>query len=186
MTKKLSLSQKKRIEVAKDVIALVNSGVLNPGHVGYIEFTGGNGYTDSDTTAAKMIGVWTESCDFKQVAKKCTVCALGAATLASLIKKDNVVKAAALIELADYNDRDVVDNELEDSVFSKEQMDLIESAYEGSCMGDVHCLGEDWDHASAFHEDHKNPANRLIAIMQNIIDHDGEFRPEVRYNVVKS
>jgi hypothetical protein len=130
--------------------------------------------------------LWTRSGDFKEVVKKCTVCALGAVTLASLVKRDDNVKAAALLQLAEDCDRDIVDDGLM-SVFSDHQMDLIESAYEMCSIGygSAFC-DQDTRNAVIFGKDHKNPSNRLIAIMQNIIDHKGEFKPAVRYDVVKA
>jgi hypothetical protein len=180
--------QKKRVEVAKDVIALVNSGVLHAGHRGYINPAGG--IIDPENRNESIINlmtIWTRSGDFKEVVKQCTVCALGAVTLASLVKREDEVKAAALLQLAEDCDRDIVDDELMCSVFSEEQMDLIESAYEQCAMGDKsYSTDEDTRDAVIFGKDHSTPSNRLIAIMQNIIDHKGEFKPAVRYDVVIS
>lgn len=65
------------------------------------------------------------------------------------------------------------------------ELDLIEAAFEGDLVCSDH-----WDYddpevnaATDFCADHCKPKYRLLAIMQNIIDHGGKFRPKVRYTV---
>jgi len=76
--------------------------------------------------------------------------------------------------------------------FSDRQLNLIETAFEKRyCFADP---AYDDDQASApelyaaaiqFGEDHRNSRDRLQAIMQNIVDHKGTFKPAVRYTVTK-
>lgn len=175
---KSASKQNQRVLIAKDVIKLINSGILNLGHVGYV--------TPDSSDESEMFSDWLNEGDFTGVVKKCTVCALGAATLASIVRKDNKEKLNAIKDIASYFDYDLVDGNLSD-VFDGRTMGLIETAYERQFVREhdsVELTEEEIDEAVVFGADHKNSANRVIAIMQNIIDHKGKFVPSVRYDVI--
>jgi hypothetical protein len=111
-------------------------------------------FDEFDTTASKA------------VTAKCDVCAIGGMFLSrfNLYNKEN-----------DYvGDSDTMKDRLEEAGFTSEQLRLIERCFEGwGSIEDEHPWLAELD----------NPEDRLIAIMQNIVDHKGTFKPKVAYEV---
>lgn len=95
------------------------------------------------------------------VAKRCTVCARGALMISKISKFNDHVVASFDGFLPSWE----TSFALEDA-FDYTELRLIEKAFEN-----------EWS------DRHPNPNDRLIAIMQNLIDHDGEFNPDVEYVV---
>ena len=116
---------------------------------------------------------------------KCEACARGVMMLVKVAKWNHWDGDF------DYVDNDKTTNALEDA-FTEEELDLIECFFERSC---TFVEGEYFDNQyEAFAEKYgaspinwgpNKPDDRLLCIMQNIIDHDGEFKPEVEYEIKK-
>lgn len=107
----------------------------------------------------------------------CTVCGIAACFVAAVDKIDDITLGEA---------DGMSDNAMRDYLcrwFSKEQVRLIEAAFERDFSFAYHHVesgdrGEVSDAAEAFGRQHVDPKERLIAIMKNIIDNEGTFRPQ--------
>lgn len=140
----------KRVEIAKDVLSQIAAEriVACPGQ-----------YIDTDA--------------------RCQVCALGSMfrvlvddAAFEVTKTKNVSK-----QLADI--REVLLDH-----FSSEQLGLIECAFEGAVgyinvddYEDTDDLPAEVESALAYADKYEDPQDRLVAIMQNIVDNDGMFVP---------
>lgn len=154
---KLMTREQRKVAIAKDVIKQINAGVFDiRSRFGYIMNKRGKGM-HCMVSKDNALGI----------AKQCGMCARGALMI-SRIAKFNEVKIHAGFSV--YREDTIA--ALEDA-FTENELSSIESAFEGS----------HYFFHSQFHNDHKSDANRLIAICQNIVDHKGFFRPEVRYDV---
>jgi hypothetical protein len=127
-----------------------------------------------------------------KITKNCETCALGACFV-SYIRLYNKVKIddfiirnddiAHTIEF-DYNDN--IFHKLK-SIFTQNQLDEIESAFELRDMGDEHHFGDDgyeidedrFQDAIQFGYQYSTPSDRLAAIMKNIVKNNGKFVPVV-------
>lgn len=119
------------------------------------------------------------------IGEHCNMCARGALLLSRAIRFNSLT-------LADLGvwDRNVEAIPEETTFglagsFTERQLGLIEAAFEQNTeyaenVGFSDTIG---DQAKQFGDDHPDHANRLIAILQNIIDHNGTFKPAVRYEV---
>jgi hypothetical protein len=154
-------------QVAKDVLVLLakKPKLMQFGHFGYVAPIWPTAQTRDEQAAAHAAAQ-----DFKDVLLKekqlsCGVCALGALFVAKVMRTDDCP-----FHLESYG-RDEVSTKLV-SLFSDEQMDLIESAYE--LYGNQSEPGS----AAAFGAKFKAGKPRLKAICQNIIENKGKFKPE--------
>jgi hypothetical protein len=155
---KLMTRKQRKVAIAKDVIKQVNAGVFDAkSQHGYVVPM--NGYLNGPVEQRNAIAV----------AKECHVCARGALMLSRIAKFNDMV----INPICGNIEQEQTAKALEDAFTSRELYE-IERAFEG---------GEDGSDYRRFFLDHKNSNNRLIAICQNIIDHKGTFRPEVRYVV---
>jgi hypothetical protein len=167
--------------VAKDVIAQLNRRTkgyeATPGLYVYIECVIPTNVTDLQDAIPSI----------ENQVGKCNVCALGAAVLSKARLFDNVpidgeaASYGGVISL-DYDD---CFNGLKD-IFSESQLQLIEAAFEGWDEGS-------WEtnpairRAVAFGEKYiDDDKKRMKAIMQNIIDNDGTFKPPAVPKVTRS
>lgn len=168
--KKMSQVEKK-IAIAKDVIALIKAEVLNA-EKGYkyetfykemIEYT-----PDSQVQSVLNDRIETVKCD---------VCAIGAVALAKIRIGNDCTKE----DLGANESDNLIDNVSD--IFDEAEMRLMEVMFESVGMTDEaeemveEVYGDDtlWQ-AEAFHQSYKDDNARLIAIMQNIIDNEGEIK----------
>lgn len=154
-----------RVAVAKDVIKWINAGSLSPKR--------GDGYVVFGESA---------SATFKGLAKNCTVCAMGAALLSSFRLFDGEGFSHVV------NEGGVCSEEIKfqlDGLFDINQLKLMEKAFEAIPLLDyeTESHGLDWT-AEIFGSHFKNDADCLIAIMQNVIDNEGTFKPHIQYEMV--
>lgn len=143
-----TLTRAQRVEVAKDVIALCRSRQRK------IKIdTGAYFDTDYDKEASLLR-------ERGQLTAKrlppCTVCARGALFVASVDRYDRCE-----LSPGDYLSSLVQDRSEDD--WGSKQTKLIESAFEGWLGGDELLP--------------RAPKERLIAIMENIVANNGEYRP---------
>ena len=107
------------------------------------------------------------------------MCARGALMLARIDKYNSITwgQTGRLIHIGSTTTSDVLSD-----AFGVHQLHLIECAFErSSAFLNRSRAGVD---AYRFGSDFPDPNLRMMAICQNIIDHDGEFRPRVRYEIV--
>lgn len=187
MTKIKNLTKKQaRVAIANDVLKLLNSR--------HLKVASSNGYlVVKDNTDIKDIVGDNMLCDaqpsINKLVKNCEVCALGSAMVSYVRLFDNIT----LRELGIHNsfwDKDeiIIETDKIDiseklgDIFSLEQLDMIEAAFErDSTFADYEDKGDSFHNkinkSLLFGEKYKSDRQRLIAIMQNIVDNDGTFKP---------
>jgi hypothetical protein len=164
------------IAVAKDVIKQLNSQ-KNP------LCAGNYGYVASDYKFESDAGDLQKYVEEVQKAN-CRVCALGAALLSKARLFNHVpVKKISSKRYGTETFGIDVDNETVykglSSVFSKAQMQLIESAYERGNFGPESRRAKDEIiDAILFGDKYVDKKERLIAIMRNLIKNEGVFIPK--------
>jgi hypothetical protein len=144
----------RRVAIAKDAMAYLQDGLLTPTSGVYVAFGGTPGGYKSKT-ADEILN------------DDCTVCALGALFIARASNR-----ATAKMQQREWMNvsRSGCRSELR-TAFSVSELKEIEAAFEGWMEYE-----DDWYIRSS--------SDRLLTILQNIIDHDGDFRPEVEYDIV--
>jgi hypothetical protein len=149
--------RERRIAVAKDVIADILAAKY--------KVRQSYGYVKSDAMPETLDGQeWAEQLGY------CTVCARGALMVTKLRNYDNW-KANDAIGCTPTSSRTRVEPvettlALHDC-FSEARLLVIERYFEKDQWSGTHCADD-----------------RLLAIMQNIIDHKGTFKPSVEYEIV--
>lgn len=150
----------RRVMVAKDVLALIDLGALKTNLSGYLIIRG-----DVSKTVSTLLAQ-TNSCQ---------ICAIGAAYVASVLRFNQKIGNKSHMN----TDGGEMCEEMSE-IFTGKQLALMEEAYELDYYGD-HLSG-----AYKFGNDHGNKEDRLIAIWQNVLDHNGTFAPSDRYVVTAS
>jgi hypothetical protein len=120
-----------------------------------------------------------------QIIPNCEVCALGAC-FTSYITTNNNVTVGDLFKTTISN-TDMYATSYEfirsklDTVFSKDQLDLIEYAFEQGHVDYYSRVSYDpiYQKAEAFGNRFQHARMRLMAIMKNIVSNDGWFKPEL-------
>lgn len=143
----------KRVLIAQDVIAQLLKKTYRAKFGDYIKLDDTARYDDDVQK------------NFDSVS--CNTCALGALFMSH-------VKFCNNIKFGDIRNITYVTPQLRtlEQYFPKEQLSLIETAFEGSSYL---YLCEETKEAEEFHKKYKNDEERLIAIMENIIDNKGTF-----------
>jgi hypothetical protein len=149
--------RERRIAVAKDVVADILAARY--------EVRQGYSYVRSDAAPETLDGQeWAEQLGY------CTVCARGALMVTKLRNYDNWKADDVIGRPPSFTHTRVEPVEttlaLHDC-FSEAQLLVIERYFERDQWSDTHCADD-----------------RLLAIMQNIVDHDGRFVPSVEYEIV--
>ena len=113
--------------------------------------------------------------------RTCAVCALGACFASAVRLSNGVALSEETISVDHSTDdntanfgNDAVFNEKVASYFSNRQLALIESAFE---KDDDFSRGYDVEDAIDFGQAYEDDTDRLQAIMENIVEHEGEFVP---------
>ncbi len=140
-----------RVQVARDVIGRIRSGFLTPAVGAYVD----DNYSAED----------------------CQACALGA--MFCVLVADAEAREVSTLETA-HEQLKIIRPLLLDH-FSSEQLGLVECAFEG-CSGYYEGelteeMPDDLSMALDYFSDYPDEAERLVAIMQSIIDNEGTFVP---------
>lgn len=175
--------EKKRVRVAKDVIDQLQAGTLLAGHHGYLNLGDvRNHWPPADLPhkfrdlAKGVLYMYRERADvnltevFDEV--KCTVCGIGACFVAAVRRNDQVTVG----DLVHWGN-DGFMREYLSAWFSREQLAMIEAAFEKSLNFNLSGNRQRREQAVKFGLRFDDPTERLIAIMQNIIDNGGTFVP---------
>jgi len=190
-----SLSKaERRVALAKKVIRWANTGKVRP-------------VTDSYAVTYRKGGETSITSDdlyrrvtpraVKDIRKNCRVCAVSALALARIELFDQITWEDMEAEGADYMDDPIV-NLAPSSLFqhyadgNDEMARVLRGAFSYAQIGLIVAAFDRGrgafgpaSHVAAvnFGMDFGNTHDRLVAIMQNIVDHDGTFKPTVRYEV---
>lgn len=154
-----------RVAIAKDVIARVKAGKIEPWSGAFV----------IDLPEA------SDGDDMRSVMRKhdkpCRACALGGLFLASLERRNGVTYGSVVdVGFSVIGLENEATVNYVSSVFGRDQAKLVEIAFEqgrGYCRDD----GEAVTRAEAFGARYDSDTDRLIAIMRNIIRNDGDFVP---------
>lgn len=162
-------TNKKAVTIAKDVISLLNMHLIKAKTGDYVSLVA----SEEEWDIKSLQKILKKRSKTKNP-KPCFTCGIGACLVARIWKKNNFNIDSDNF----YTDRGAVEDGLKDT-FSERELDLIESAFEmivGSMDGNIEY--EQWD-AVRFGKQYKSDRNRLIAIMNNIIENKGRFIPKV-------
>jgi hypothetical protein len=160
----MTTTEDPRVAIAKDVLKQLPA--LNPSKGTYVYKPNGNKNLHPNDQAQQHID---------QISEDCQVCALGACFL-SYIRLFNKITVDEITYIENSIDpaHHTVKNALREH-FANEQLALIEAAFEGfRSPADTTAVVKVIED---FYNKHPNPKKRLKAIMQNIIDNNGEFKP---------
>ena len=156
-------NKKKRLAIAKDVILAVNQEKFIPKE-GYGYYTLEGEKANEDGEISYDAGDDVEVQGLLNDGMKCNCCAMGAV----LMSKIRLGNDCTLGKLEHSSDSFII-RELE-GIFSRHELRTMEHVFEGE--GDFSEM--------EFYKRYNNAYDRLIAIMENVIENDGEFIvPEV-------
>jgi hypothetical protein len=158
-----------RVQIARDVIAQVKSRrlVAMRGNYGMVLLS-------SDEWDAWMND--HEPTDLRALlsGKRCEACALGSMFLAAVDRHDKIAMPPARADT--FTRRE--ETRYLSSFFSASQLDLIESAFESTNICEyTRCFQDTVQRATKMFLSRVRPRQRMIQIMQNIVDNEGTFRP---------
>lgn len=154
----------KRVAVARDALAWLRAGALQAETGNYVKpFQELPIYTLDGHKQLRDV-VFGET----------TVCALGALFIAHVVRFDDCTVAE--YAHSRLQQRNLIETKMK-GTFEPKELELIESAFE---CGDLTYLS--WpkktvDDAIAFGNRYRSARNRLVAILENIIANEGNFRP---------
>lgn len=158
--------QERAVALARDVIAQVQADRLNAEAGTWVEVAGASCGQILEEERAIMAGA------------RCTVCALGALVVSAARHADQL---AAFFPAGLGGERDVFGYLRH--WLPNEMLEQVEVAFEQGC-GAVECwsaypeIRPEFAAAVSFGSRFEDDDHRLVAIMQNIIDNGGEFRPD--------
>jgi|688.fasta_scaffold162733_3 hypothetical protein len=177
-TKKKKLTKAEmRVAIAKDVIAQIKAKKYNPMQGCWVEQEDGQDYDDwlfdNAENCTVDVQVYTKNI------KKCNVCALGSLFVSAVNKYNNVYgtfDTVSTLEVFDFKETN--NNSPLLRYFTINQIKLIEHTFEGG-MGAV-CFDDNSrmiNKSYAFHDKYPDSKDRLLAIMKNIVENNGTFKP---------
>lgn len=169
--KRLSASAK-RVAIAKDVLAQLAARKYRATCGTYVDGLDVSQNVADDVQLQEIVAGQQESCD---------VCGIGSVFLSAVRLGDNLKVGDALYD-RDY-DANFDESVMADKVreyFEPAQLALIETAFERSRIG----MSEDWhedddamERALKFGSRYRSDTARLKAIMENIVENKGVFKP---------
>lgn len=170
----------KRVLVAEDVLALIEAGVITPRKGAWLRISD---YVIADNRLFAQTMLMRQLHPDGQ--EQCTACAIGALFVSCALFEARVSVSALQAETRTGlytplgQDHPRFKTVTLGQFFSGHQLRLIEEAFEiGSPgIGSRSPHREMFKRARLFGSQFHAPKERLVAIMQNIIDNDGEFVP---------
>lgn len=148
-----------RVLIAQDALALVNSGLLRPMPMTYLDKELSDGpFLPKKKQMTEVVDGWLQS--------PCAVCAIGAMMVAAIRRCNDIT-------VGEY--RDTLDNKRQlffgylCRFFTRDQLLLMECAFEG--------FGTSVEGDEFFWKLRDDPEVRMKAILENIIENNGVFTP---------
>ena len=164
----------KRVLIAKDVIKLLKADKLTAATGVFI------GLDDQHSTVHEELEATGLREAFLANEVQCEACGLGALMLSCTLYNnrctcgDTILKGASIGHWIDRNYP--IKNGL-NKIFSRDQLKLIEQTFEGG-LGYFNIDNDYIENARRFYYNHPRHKDRLLAIMQNIVQNKGEFIPK--------
>jgi hypothetical protein len=175
-----------RILIAKDVIAQLRCGKMESTPMTYLDIYTKDGvdqlFTDADVKKGRDVRDV-----LKRRMKKCNVCAKGAIFISTIMKFDRLpVDEKVMPRFAQQDDENLSEMASEGDYrgfFTPRQLDLLEHVYECGLVGDMFFEAttaqfEGRNALSKRFPRRVKDKERLIVMMQNVIDNNGTFKPE--------
>lgn len=173
--KKMTAAEK-RVQIAKDVIAQLDTKRLRAFEGVYVRGRGGSSNLKIDPEVFLLDETLdTEVRDL--LAPQCDVCAKGGLFVAAVDRFDKLKLGDDLCPIGNHGGcSDPV--EYLTGFFEYNQLELIEYAFERGGAGDIVCGHEDmFKAAEKFGRKFRSDDARMRAIMKNVIKHNGTFKP---------
>ena len=163
-------TRQKRVRIASDAIAQIKAKKIIPEHHGYCAI---DSYTSYDTQLNQAI----------KANVRCKVCALGSLLVADVIKNNHLT-----IDEANAYGFDQINNRLA-NIFDTKTLMILEYLYEDKNTGALSAIldGDFYFPSITFTDKElalynyysenlpKDPKDRLLILLQNIVRNDGEF-----------
>lgn len=177
--------EEKRMAVAYDVIQQIKKGMLQPVPSSFAVNRGRLGHKGGSLFREVFVSNNPKS----DPNTFCYACAIGGVLISSLLFKNNTMRAGGGFRYPAQNLMEKSRSDLIElayginSPFTRLQLNMIESAFE---QNQAFYPGKDRltkqgernaSKAVSFGEKYKDDSERLVAIMQNIINNRGEFKP---------
>jgi hypothetical protein len=165
--------KEQRIQLARDVLAQLETERIKASPGVYVDFPLTERLKDLEVQAALI-----------ENQAPCNVCAKGALFVARVAGYNSFRKGDTLGEVAQWDGEELdvlIDDEhtLEslEGIFTREQLDLIENAFEGRMLNYSMDMsdGDPWSVAAHMYEWYSGTEGALEAIMLNILKNDGVF-----------
>lgn len=155
----------KRVAIAQDLIAHVAAGKIRPTRGTYLsappDYRGAEYAFRPDDKR--------QACEVLAAMRVCECCQIGGLLYATVLRANAVQVGQLVDEPGDAMCEDGFGGYLRE-FFDEDQLYLMESTFEGWCRTSETAVSE-------FFNRHRDRQKRMVAICQNIIDHDGEFVP---------
>lgn len=149
----------KRVAIAKDVIAQIEVRRLVPKNMTFLDIPEAPESLENDANELRDVLLTVPTCE---------VCAKGALFVCAVERMDKLTVGQYTIGA----DRDYMLK-----LFTPKQWDLIESAFEGWSSIFVDGMIVNTPKVEKFSDQYPDPADRMVAIMKNIIKNHGTFKP---------
>lgn len=176
---------KKAVEIAKDVIVQLRLGKLSASNFEYF----GTHIRDDVDFDSDLRDILNNN------AEECTVCALGGLFVANVLRNDNFPAGPFIDRMnesfqgSSYRRLEMIFEDFNENlltVFSEDQLRLIEAVFEGKFVTDFRCDLPQYTYDLEslfryFHSKYPDPNDRMRAIMLNIIRNKGKFIPPKRF-----
>jgi tRNA(Arg) A34 adenosine deaminase TadA len=174
----------RKTELALDVIQHIHARSITMAQAGYIS------QKLQDVADYQKAGREIEKIEAEPLGRKscrvirehCTMCARGALLISRIDKFNHLTwdDIGGRARVGQWNTTVALDG-----AFSNYELLVIECAFERTrdFMGFLSAGKPHGRDAELFGKDHPDPDMRMLAIMQNIVDHDGDFVPSVRYEI---
>jgi hypothetical protein len=166
-----------RIAIAKDVIAQIKAKKYNPSQGSWVDVVGENHFHDWLFENASNCDVDVRN--YTKNIKKCNVCALGSLFVSAVNKYNNVYGTYYTVSFDKVFDfKETNNNSPLLRYFTINQIMLIEHTFEGGmgaiCFDDGHRMV---NKSYTFYYKYPDSKDRLLAIMKNIVENNGTFKP---------
>ena len=165
----------KRITIAKDVIVRINAKNLVAKRGSFLNVRSYSGDAGDSVSFKDLLNTELSDEEISDNDQSCRVCAKGS-LFCSIIGRVNKVTIDQVRNEPFGNNFDDIGHQKLAEYFSKEQIDLIECAFEDTSYLSI-VNEEAAQEAYEFGAKYTNPTDRLIGICENIIAHQGTFIP---------
>jgi hypothetical protein len=178
--------EKQRVAIAKDVLEQIKLGFLHPLRDTYLRLNFSSNISNTMYNPPEKLDELFGK--LSQTSSRCDACGIGACFI-GLVNLGDKVYTDEVFEQRSVSDRakieDVVMRKKLRKIFSREQLSLIECAFERSAYftDRTRVSVKKRRAAEKYGQQFGNASESLEAIMKNIVKNEGTFVPELHYTV---